>query len=71
MADRPIKLEPFDERQVEIYRGMTGAQRLEVSWQMWDWARQLVRTRLASQHPDWDDARLEQAASKELLDATA
>jgi hypothetical protein len=49
--------------QVEIYRRMSGEQRLKLAFEMSDLARELTLSRLRSEHPDWSDWELK----RELL----
>jgi hypothetical protein len=47
-------------KQIEIYRGMTGQQRLLIGCELYETARALVRQGVLHQHRDWDEARVEQ-----------
>lgn len=49
--------------QLEIYRRMSGAQRLHLAVEMSMFARELALTRLRSEHPDWSEWELK----RELL----
>lgn len=44
--------------QVEIYRKMTGEQRLLLAFEMSMSARELIRARLLSEHPEWTEAQI-------------
>jgi hypothetical protein len=70
MAKRPLRIEVIDELHARFIRPMSGAQRLEMTWDMWDWARTLVRAGLAQAHPDWDEPRLERETARRMLDAS-
>ena len=39
--------------QIEAYRRMTPAQKLEIAFQLWRAARALKAASLRSEHPDW------------------
>jgi hypothetical protein len=41
--------------QTEIYRRMTGAERVALAWEMSLFARELARARLRQEHPDWTE----------------
>jgi hypothetical protein len=43
------------QKQIEIYRSMTGLQRLQVSLELYDLARALVRSGVLHDHPDWSE----------------
>jgi len=44
--------------QVEIYRKMSGEQRLKLAIEMSEFARELTLSRLRSEHPEWSDWEL-------------
>lgn len=47
------------QKQIEIYRGMTGTQRSQIGLQLYELAQELVRSGVRHQHPDWDSRRVE------------
>jgi hypothetical protein len=47
--------EPGLQKQIEIYRRMTGRQRLQVAFDLYDLARALVRSGVRHDHPDWSE----------------
>jgi hypothetical protein len=49
--------------QDEIHRKMTGEQRVLLAFEMSLFARELARTRIQQEHPDWPEARV----ARELL----
>lgn len=51
-------------KQIEILRGMTGKQRLEIACQLYDTARALVRANVRNQHRDWTDDLVEQEVTR-------
>jgi hypothetical protein len=55
------------ERQIAIYRQMTGAQRLQVGFELYELARALVRAGVRQQHPAWEDAQIEQEVVRRFL----
>jgi hypothetical protein len=67
MTDRPFHFEAMDEPQARFIRRLSGAQRLEISWQMWDWARELVQARVREVHPEWSQTRLDYEVAKRML----
>ncbi|HXE61653.1 MAG TPA: hypothetical protein VN607_13145 [Gemmatimonadaceae bacterium] len=48
----------FGAMQLEIQRRLTGEQRLALAIEMSQLARQLLRARLAHEHPNWTGAEL-------------
>lgn len=51
------------EIQLQIYRAMTGEERLLLAFEMSLFARDLARAGIQREHPDWDEARV----ARELL----
>lgn len=49
--------------QLEIHRAMSGEQRILIALEMSLFARELARERIRSEHPDWDEQRVQ----RELL----
>ena len=47
------------QKQIEIYRRMTGQQRLQIAFELADLCRELARCGVLSQHPDWTDEQVE------------
>lgn len=48
------------QKQIEIYRRMTGQQRLQIACELSDLTRELVRSNVRNYHPDWTDQEVEQ-----------
>jgi hypothetical protein len=44
--------------QFEIYRSMTGEQKIVLAYEMSMFGRELNRTRLLSEHPEWTEAQI-------------
>jgi hypothetical protein len=55
------------QKQIEIYRRMTGQQRLQIGFELYELARGLVRAGVRHQHPDWDDGQVEQEVIRRFL----
>ena len=47
------------EIQLEIHRSMSGEQRILIALEMSLFARDLARERICSEHPDWDEAKVQ------------
>lgn len=58
-----------DERQYEIYRRMTPAQRARVAADLYWSARRLKAAYLRALHPGWSDAEVEAAVKEAFLNA--
>jgi hypothetical protein len=52
------------QKQIEIYRAMTGQQRLQIAFDLYETSRALVRAGVRYQHPDWDEERVEQEVAR-------
>ena len=48
------------QKQIELYRAMTPQQRLQISFELHELTRTLVRQGIRFQHPEWDDPQIEQ-----------
>ncbi|HEV8580735.1 MAG TPA: hypothetical protein VGX68_16845 [Thermoanaerobaculia bacterium] len=62
----PRNIEVLDDDMAEVFRRMTGAQRLKVASDMFSSARRMILSHLAAEHPDWDEERLHQEAARRL-----
>jgi len=52
--------------QTEIYRRMSGEQRLKVAFELSDFLRRMAMSRIRSEHPEWSDWQVK----RELLRIT-
>jgi len=52
--------------QFEIYRRMSGEQRLAIAFEMSDFCRELAKEGIRRDHPDWPEARI----TRELIRLT-
>jgi hypothetical protein len=51
-------------KQIELYRQMTPQQRLQISFELYELSRTLVRQGVRHQHPDWDSQQVEQEVNR-------
>jgi hypothetical protein len=51
-------------KQIELYRAMTPQQRLQISFELDELARQLARAGVHHQHPDWSAQRIEREVAR-------
>ena len=62
----PRNIEVLDDDMAEVFRSMTGAQRLKIANDMFESARRMIASHLASEHPDWDERRLQEETARRL-----
>jgi hypothetical protein len=58
--------EVVDEEMARVFRGMTGAQRLKIASDMFSSARRMIASHLATEHPDWDEQRVQKETARRL-----
>lgn len=56
----------LDERMVAILRGKTPAERLEMAFALWRFARDLIRRTAAREHPEWTEAELDRHVAQRM-----
>lgn len=67
MAERPFpKLEIVDQDMAAVLRQKSGAERLEIAFGMIRSARAMIVHHLRSKHQDWDEATIQQEASRRI-----
>jgi hypothetical protein len=66
MDDLSSRIEVMSEEMAAVLRTKTGAERLAIAHRMYSDARRMLLNHLRAQHPNWDDCRIEQEASKRL-----
>ncbi len=54
------------QKQIERYCAMTPQRRLQISFELDELARQLVRSGVRHQNPDWTDEQVEQEVKRRL-----
>jgi hypothetical protein len=52
------------QKQIELYRAMTPQQRLQISFELDELSRQLVRSGVRHQNPDWSDEQVEREVKR-------
>ncbi len=53
--------------QIEIYRRMTGQQRLQIAFELSDLTREIVPPHVRSYHADWTDEQVEREVIRRFL----
>ena len=59
-------LEVVDETMAQVLRDKTEAERLAIANGLWVFARDLLRSVLRQEHPDWTDEQLQREAARRL-----
>lgn len=67
MPPRPIpNFEMIDDEVAAVLRRKTGAERLEIAFGMIRSARAMLESHFRTQHPDWDEEKIQREASKRI-----
>lgn len=64
---RPLVIEVVDWEMAAVLRAKTPAERLEIAWGLWEFARNTLRRRIAAEHPDWTKVQVHRAAAQRML----
>jgi hypothetical protein len=62
----PRNIEVVDDDMAEVFRAMTGAQRLKIASDLFASARRMIASHLAAEHPDWDERRIQEETARRL-----
>ncbi len=60
------QIEAVDPALADVLRRKSGAERLAIADGMFVFARQLIRSRLHVEHPEWDDPKLGAETARRL-----
>ena len=63
-----MKPEQGARKQVEIYKGMSGKERLKIAFEMWDIAFAQVKASEKSLNPDLNEKHIERRARRRMTD---
>ena len=63
-----MKPEEGARKQIEIYRGMSGKQRLKIAFEMWDIAFAQVKASEKSLNPNLNEKEIERRARQRMTD---
>jgi hypothetical protein len=66
MVIDPRNLEVVDDEMAQVFRAMTGAQRLKIASDLFQSARGMIASQLAAEHPDWGEQRLQEEVARRL-----
>lgn len=64
---RGTKIEVVDDDMAAILREKTSAERLEIAFGMWRFARDTLRRVVAVEHPEWSADQLQREVARRLL----
>jgi len=70
MSGRKPVIEVMSDDMAEILRGKTPAERLEIAFDMWRSARNMLTSILEAQHPDWQSERIASEVARRLSHGT-
>jgi hypothetical protein len=62
----PRNIEVVDDDMAEVFRAMTGAQRLKIASDLFASARRMIASHLATEHPDWDEQQVQRETARRL-----
>jgi hypothetical protein len=62
----PRNIEMVDDEMAQVFRVMTGAQRLKIASDLFRSARNMLVSHLAAENPDWDERRLQEEVARRL-----
>ena len=57
-----------DPEMVAVLRQKSPAERLAISWELWEFARELLDAHLQSTHPDWSDEQRSREVARRMAD---
>ncbi len=60
------RFEAVSDEMAAVLRAKTPAERLEIAFGMWRFARSMLLGALRKEHPDWDDGRIDREAARRL-----
>ena len=59
MSTRQPVVETMDQVMVEVMRSKSPAERLAITFRMWESARVMISASVRNMHPDWSEADIE------------
>jgi hypothetical protein len=63
---RPETMDVLDDEMVEVYRQMSGAERLRIAFGLFASARRMLTNHLRSEHPDWDEETIQREVARRI-----
>jgi len=65
IRSKPV-VEVIDDDVAEIYRRMSGEQRMALAFDIWETAHAMVRMSIKHEHPDWEDSKIDSAVLRRM-----
>jgi hypothetical protein len=65
------QIEVVDEAMAEVLCRKTGAERLQMAFGLWRFARLMVRAGVRSRHPEWTEAEVAREVARRMLHGAA
>jgi hypothetical protein len=62
----PRRIEVVEEEMAAVLRTKTGAERLRIASAMVEAARRMMASHLATEHPEWDERRVQEEVSRRI-----
>ena len=62
----PRNIEVIDDQMADVFRKMTGAERLRIMFGFWRSARAMMQSYLRGQHPDWTADEVEHEVARRM-----
>lgn len=62
----PETLEVVDDQMAAVLRQKTGAERLRIAFGMFSAARRMLTSHLTTQHPEWDEERVQREVARRI-----
>ncbi len=59
-------LESLEDAMAAVYRGKTPRERLRIAFDLWTSTRNLLEGILRSQHPDWDNQKVQAEVARRM-----
>jgi len=66
MKPREQAFDVIDDAMVDILRQKSARERLEIAFEMWRFARNMIRENVLAEHPDWEEAEVERLVARRL-----
>jgi hypothetical protein len=63
---KPPVIEVIDHETAAMLRQKTEAERLQIAWGMWRFARDMLRNLVRGEHPEWSEKDVQQEVARRL-----
>ncbi len=63
----PQRIEVIDDATAEMFRRMSGAERVAAGFAMFDFGSRVIEASVRGAHPDWDDAAVRAEVARRCL----